>query len=356
MPRRAPSSTLATPAPKRSLRSSGSVPIPNRNSFMRPRPRRSPYDKPADPKQQLIAFPRKFSTRRRPQRQMGKAGLITLPSSPPSPPPSSPHHPHLTTLTSPPSPHHPHLITPLPPTVLLLRPLLIASIHIHNNPMGDMSIELGDDEEIIVAGSSNSIVIPGCVITPGAVGSTFVQGTGSANVGQGQRRGCTFERCGSGITKNNLHTKTATEKRHFRRTHVNKGFVKTCQRTKARFLFLRNPLRSMYYECVCGTAVLAKNSMESHFARCAGVVRVVTAYQGNYVRVLREDEIVEDVSLDSTKMPVPSEHPRWTRDKIRGKKHVLLPNFVSVRPSWIRRLHIFVRAIGLATDPYKPTK
>ena len=41
---------------------------------MRPRPRRSPYDKPADPKQQLIAFPPKFSTRRRPQRQMGKEG------------------------------------------------------------------------------------------------------------------------------------------------------------------------------------------------------------------------------------------------------------------------------------------
>ncbi|KAK3825635.1 MAG: hypothetical protein J3Q66DRAFT_384792 [Benniella sp.] len=78
MPRRASSTTIATPVPKRSLRSAGyvpsTVPIPNRNSFMPPRPRRSPYDKPADPKQQLIAFPRKFSSRRRPQRQMGKEG------------------------------------------------------------------------------------------------------------------------------------------------------------------------------------------------------------------------------------------------------------------------------------------
>ncbi|KAK3805369.1 MAG: hypothetical protein J3Q66DRAFT_393469 [Benniella sp.] len=67
MPRRASSITI-TPAPKRTLRSSGyvtsTVPIPNRNSFMRPRPRRSPYDKPADPKQQLIAFPKRFSSRR----------------------------------------------------------------------------------------------------------------------------------------------------------------------------------------------------------------------------------------------------------------------------------------------------
>ncbi|KAF9348698.1 hypothetical protein BGX34_002286 [Mortierella sp. NVP85] len=53
----------------------------------------------------------------------------------------------------------------------------------------------------------------------------------------------------------------------------------------------------MLYECVCGTAVLARNSMESHFSKCASVVRVVTAYQGaHYVRVLKEGEVVEDVS------------------------------------------------------------